>query len=355
MEFFVFLLTIFCAFVGATIATKLKLPAGALVGAISAVVALNLFYGQSVFYTDFRVILQIFSGVMIGGKIGKKDLAELKTIIFPTVILILGMVMLNLTFGGLIYKYSSLDVATALFATAPGGVADMALISSELGANTGYVGILQLFRILTVFIFMPSLFKAILSKDKIKHPERYANVSTNEEVSAANKEKFPLKRFLFMLLIAAVGGLICKTIGIAAGALTGSMVFSAAFAIWKGTVNFPSAGKKMLQVFSGAYIGISVDKECIQTMPQLIVPLLIMFVGIFAFVFFISTIMNKVCKTDLAVCLLSSTPGGLQEMALLSEELHADTPKVAVMQSFRLMSVVIFFPTMLKAITEFFT
>jgi len=354
MDFLIFLLTLVCAFTGAAIALKLKLPAGALVGALCGVVALNLLYGKSVFYIEFRVVLQIFSGIMIGGKIGKKDLAELKTIIFPTVILVLGMVILNLTFGGLIYKFSSLDVATSLFATAPGGVADMALISSELGANTGYVGILQLFRILTVFIFMPPIFKAIISKDRKKHPESaYAAERIKEEVS--KKEDFPIKRFIMMLIIAAIGGIICKTIGLAAGALTGSMIFSAAFAIWKGTVKFPAIGKRILQIFSGAYIGISVDKECIQTLPQLIVPLIIMFIGIFVFVFLISTVMRKICKTDLAVCLLSSTPGGLQEMALLSEELHADTPKIAVMQSVRLMCVVIFFPTMLKAITELFT
>ena len=354
MDFLIFILTLVCAFLGASVALKLKLPAGALVGALCGVMVLNLVYGKSVFYTEFRVVLQIFSGIMIGGKIGKKDLAELKTIILPTVILVLGMVVLNLTFGGLIYKFSNLDVATALFATAPGGVADMALISSELGANTGYVGILQLFRILTVFVCMPPLFKAIISKDRAKHPEiEYAQKTIAQQKEG--KEKFPVKRFICMLIIAAIGGLICKTIGLAAGALTGSMIFSAAFAIWKGTVKFPAIGKRILQIFSGAYIGISVDKECVQTLPELIIPLIIMFVGIFAFVFFVSFIMRKICKTDLAVSLLSSTPGGLQEMALLSEELHADTTKVAVMQSVRLMCVVIFFPTMLKAITQLFT
>lgn len=354
MDFLLFLLTIVCGFIGGSIAIKLKLPAGALVGSLCGVVALNLILGESLFYTEFRVVLQIFSGIMIGGKIGKKDLAELKTIILPTVILVLGMVVLNLTFGGLIYKFSNLDVATALFATAPGGVADMALISSELGANTGYVGILQLFRILTVFVCMPPLFKAIISKDRAKHPEmEYAQKAIAQQKE--QKESFPIKRFVCMLIIAAVGGMIFKTIGVAAGALTGSMIFSAAFAIWKGTVKFPAIGKKVLQIFSGAYIGISVDKECIRTLPELLIPLLIMFVGIFAFVFVVSFIMRKICKTDLAVSLLSSTPGGLQEMALLSEELHADTTKVAVMQSVRLMCVVIFFPTMLKAITQLFT
>ena len=35
-------------------------------------------------------------------------------------------------------------------------------------------------------------------------------------------------------------------------------------------------------------------------------------------------------------------------MALLSEDLGADTPSVAVMQTARLVSVILFFPTLLK-------
>lgn len=358
MDFWLFLLTLLCAFIGGTIAYKLHLPAGALVGAIVGVVILNLTYGKSYFYADLRVILQLLSGAMIGSKIGKKDILELKTIIVPTLILLVGMVALNLTFGGMIYKFSSLDVATALFATAPGGVSDMALISAELGANTAYVGILQLFRILVVFLCMPPIFKRIIAKERAKHPQQEAasqsNSAAEQAVAHEKAAPFPLKRFFLLLVIAAAGGLICRALGLAAGALTGAMVASAAYCVWKGTIKFPSKIKTVLQMCSGAFIGISVDKECIMTMPELVVPLLIMLVGIFAFVFVIAFLMRKICKIDLAVCLLSSTPGGVQEMALLSEDLHADTPKIAIMQSSRLMCVIIFFPTMLEMITRMF-
>jgi uncharacterized membrane protein AbrB (regulator of aidB expression) len=76
-----------------------------------------------------------------------------------------------------------------------------------------------------------------------------------------------------------------------------------------------------------------------------------MFVGIFVYVLIAAAAMHKLFKLDLAVCLLSCTPGGVQEMSLLSEDLGADTPKIAIMQTSRLMFVILLFPTMLEAVT----
>jgi uncharacterized membrane protein AbrB (regulator of aidB expression) len=48
--------------------------------------------------------------------------------------------------------------------------------------------------------------------------------------------------------------------------------------------------------------------------------------------------------------MLASIPGGAQEMSLLAEDLGADVPKVTLLQTFRYVSVIVVFPTMLSAI-----
>lgn len=88
-------------------------------------------------------------------------------------------------------------------------------------------------------------------------------------------------------------------------------------------------------------------------MDDLIIPILIMVVGILMFVFATSFIMHKITGLDYPTCMFASTPGGLQEMSLLSEELGADTVKVAVMQTMRLIFVVSFFPTLNSIICSF--
>ena len=69
-----FFLTLACAFVGGTIGYKLRLPAGTLIGAMLGVTVLNLLYGDSHFYIEIRVVLQLISGAMIGSRISRKDM-----------------------------------------------------------------------------------------------------------------------------------------------------------------------------------------------------------------------------------------------------------------------------------------
>ncbi len=363
-----FLVTLFFASVSGFAAYKMKIPAGAMIGSLLGVITLNLLFDGAYFYQDLRLYLQLLAGAMIGSRVGKKDLAAMKTIIFPTLFLLASMVTLNLVFGSLMYRIGGLDIATSLFASAPGGVADMALISADLGANPAYVGVLQILRILVIIVFLPSLFKwVLLRRAAMKNPqitlERFSerkgkpSVKTltegpSGEVGARVKGS-ESKRFIGLLLFAAAGGLLFRQLGVTAGALTGSMLFGAVFCVSRGVIHFPDKLKFILQILSGVFIGVGIDRASVKTLPGLLIPAAIMVVGIFVFTFAAALIMHRLFKLDLAVCLLSCAPGGVQEMALLSEELGADTAKISVMQTTRLVFVIMLFPTMLAAVTLF--
>ena len=84
----------------------------------------------------------------------------------------------------------------------------------------------------------------------------------------------------------------------------------------------------------------------------LAVPALLVMAGVLLFSLLTGYVMHQLTKLDLATCLLASTPGGLTEMSLLSEDLGADTPKIAVMQTARLLYVVAFFPTMIEFVAH---
>ena len=376
MDFANFALTLSFAFVFGTLGYRLKIPAGAMVGAVVGTVLVNLLFERAFFYADLRVAIQLVSGAMIGSRIGKKDFLSLKTIVLPTLFLLVGMVIFNLAFGILMHRMGGLDVATALFSSAPGGMADMALISAELGAETAYVGILQMFRILVIILTMPPLFKKILQKRGYRSKQQETAASADMEEPEARVMTAPLfaatpgdvkppmighvmpmvpMRLLILLFVAAAGGLFFRWLGVTAGALTGGMLASAVYCVLRGTVRFPSTLKFLLQILAGAYIGIGIDRACVATMPNLLAPALIMAIGIYGFVFVMAWLMHRLFKLDLAVCLLSSTPGGVQEMSLLSEDLDADTAKIAVMQTVRLVFVILLFPTMLGIIARLFS
>ncbi|MGI6038825.1 MAG: AbrB family transcriptional regulator, partial [Eubacteriales bacterium] len=185
-----------------------------------------------------------------------------------------------------------------------------------------------------------------LGNDTLKQITETTSVSESHKT----KGKSYAIHFVLMLVTAAVGGIIVHSLGIAAGAMIGAMIASAACCMFFGRTPFPKTLLLGMQIFAGAFIGIQLDREGLAQMSALGMPLLIMVVGIFFFVFLVSFLLHKITGLDLTTCMLSSTPGGVQEMALLSEDIGGDTPKIAVMQTARLISVILFFPSMLKLI-----
>ncbi len=345
MNLLFFFITLAVACLGAFIAIKLKVPAGAMVGSMAAVIAFNLLTDKGFFYKDLKIVMQLVSGAMIGGKLGREDVKELKTIILPVIILLVMMVVLNLAFGSAIYLASDLDIATSLFATTPGGVSDMALISQELGANTAYVAILQVFRLLIIYSFCPPLFRMKMKKQTAENKTKEAAVQEKgEEIS------FIPVRFAGLILAAAAIGYLFYRLGVTAGAILGGMVGGAIFTLAAGKTVFPKQVRTGLQIVAGAFIGMNMTRESMANIGALIVPILIMIVGILAFVFLTSWLIHKLTGLDYATCMFSSTPGGLQEMALLAEDMGVNPLKVSVMQTCRLFFVISFFPTMIRLI-----
>lgn len=349
-----FIITLAVGFVGSFIARKLKIPSGAMIGSMAAVIIFNVITEKGYFYSDFKLVLQVFSGALVGGKVAKEDVIALKKLILPAIILVVCMVLLNVVFGTLIYLCSNLDIATSLFATSPGGVSDMALIGEELGANPGYVGILQVFRLLIIYSFCPPMFKYMMKKGiatKVtveEDAEEYLEELEGEEVTA--KKGFEPKRFAILVASSAVVGIIFNSIGVTAGMMIGGMVGAAIVTIATQKTLFPNKVRIAVQTCSGAFIGMRMTRESLLAMGDLLVPILIMAVGIVVFVLFTSFAIHKLTKLEYATCMFASTPGGLQEMALLAEDMGANALQVSVLQTCRLVCVMSFFPTMIKTI-----
>lgn len=351
MNLFYFLLSVFCAFIGGELVSKLNIPAARVVGGIIGVIILNLTYGHSYFYEEIRIWMQIFSGAMIGSRIGKKEILQLKVIILPTAMLLVCMILMNVTLGGIIYKFSALDITTALFAVTPGGLSDMALLSSDLGANSSYVGILQVFRLLIIFLIFPPIFKQLIKRDQLKKDVTQVQTPVTKGSTVA---PFTLTKFLKLILCSATGGLLFNYLGMVGGGLTGAMIGSAIYCICTSPVRYPELPKNGIQILSGVFIGTDITWELIKNMNELLLPMAVMLVGYTVYILGLALLMHKVCKMDLTVCLLASTPGGIQEMALFSEDLKADTPKIAIMQTARLLLIITFFPTMITFIVNIF-
>lgn len=345
-----FLLTLAVGTVGGLAAYRLKFPAGALIGSIVAVMALNLVFDCAYFYKPFRVLTQVLSGAMIGSRMGKKELLDMKRIALALVISLASMVVFNLLFGALIYKWSPLNAPTALFAVAPGGASDMALIASDLGAEPAFVAFLQIFRLLVIFICLPPIFRKIGVRMQAHPSAGHAG-----RASAGARTKILSLPFLRLIAFAAIGGAALYFLGVPSGALIGSMLAATISSVCFGKLSYPVRVRLFIQICAGAYIGSQLNRQNISSVGQLLIPMAIMLAGIFLFIAVIGFVMHKATRLDLLTCMFACTPGGLQEVSLLSEEMGTDTPKIAAMQTARIMFVILFFPTMLSFIVRLIT
>ncbi len=189
-------------------------------------------------------------------------------------------------------------------------------------------------------------------KQKEIHATETAPASAAQEAPDAPRGK----EYLMLALCALGGGLLLYTLGVSAGAMIGSMLACCMYNILgKKPVMLKKKLRVGVQIVCGAYIGTQIEIDNVMNLQQLLIPMGIMLVGMVLFVFVAGYVMHRVSKLDMATCMMACTPGGLQEMAMLSEELGADTPKIVIMQTARLMCVVMLFPVMIPLISMLFT
>ncbi len=348
MNFVWFLLSLAVGTVGGLIGHRLKIPAGPLLGAMVFTALFNLATDQVYVYGFVRTVLLILTGVMVGGHLTRRDVAQLRKIVLPTLIMLAGMVIMNLCCGLAIYLLSGLDLVTALFSTAPGGVTDIVVVSEEFGANTAYVAVLHFVRIFVIFFVMPTAIKKISAR----HPAPREEGPVSAPAAADGPgDPHRLTRFVLVLFLAAGGGLAFKALNVPAGALMGSMVVSALVSLFWKPVLLPSAVRIGLMICSGVYIGASFDRSSAAQLPHLAVPLFIVSVGVILFALGTGFLVWKLGKLDILTSLLASTPSGVQEMTLLAEELGGNAGQVAVMHTVRLIFIVAIIPSLISVIT----
>lgn len=153
------LYTILVASIGGIIGIKLKIPAGALIGAMISVAIYNIFTGQGVIPNSFKIFAQILVGGMIGLNFTMDTVCGLKNLILPAAMLVVGLMIFSLCLGLIISKLTGLDLITALFSCSPGGLTDMTIIADEYGAQTPKVALMHLMRLITVITVLPLVIK----------------------------------------------------------------------------------------------------------------------------------------------------------------------------------------------------
>lgn len=156
--------TLAVATAGGYIGHKLKIPSGAMMGAMVAVAVASLLKVDLGRLPEIsKPAVQVILGAILGFGLSSITLQQLKSLFVPAVLMIAVLLAAGFAIAFIFHRYFGFDVMTAIFSSTPGGMTELSSVASEMNANAPVVAILQLMRLVSV-IFLISPIAKLLSR-----------------------------------------------------------------------------------------------------------------------------------------------------------------------------------------------
>ncbi|MBY6086125.1 AbrB family transcriptional regulator [Priestia flexa] len=263
----------------------------------------------------------------------------------PVSIILLISILFSLGSGFILFKFTSNDLLTSLFSTAPGGLSAMPGIAEEVGANTATVSVVQIMRVFLVVLTVPLLVSSLGEQATVAAPSEAAFSFSLESVS-----------WTFVLVFAAfIGYLIGKRFKFPAPWLVGGMltvgimqVAGSAIAGYNLTAWWPHLVLIIAQVIIATSIGSRFHADMFQGMKRTIGVAFISTIVLIGTMFLCAYIISEVGGIPFITTALAFAPGGVAEMATTSVVLGADAPFVVAVQVFRILIVSLLLPPIFR-------
>ena len=153
---------IFVGLVGGLIGQKLKIPAGALMGAMVAVIVLKLVLkSEYELPKNIVFLLQVAIGIMVGSTFHPSLMATFHKIIIPVIASCFILVITGVLIAFLFTKLGLLDIGTGYLGTSPGAMSVLLVLSLENNVNATVITCFHLFRVVFVILTAPLILKLI--------------------------------------------------------------------------------------------------------------------------------------------------------------------------------------------------
>lgn len=252
--------------------------------------------------------------------------------------------------GFIIWVVSPMDLLTSMLCALPGGISDTPLIAMDMGADAAKVALMQFVRMVFGIGVLPSLivwFDTLMEKD----PEKRKTT----EKAAVQKRKAAegsALRLIMTLAISAVGGIAGKLAGIPAGTLVVSLLVVLIFKLTINKAYLPTWCRRVAQVLSGCVIGCRMKYEDVLELRYLFVPALLLLAGYVLNCIVVGIILSRKFGFSRREGMLSVSPAGATEMALIAADLGVDSPDLVVLQIGRLVGVLTVFTQVISLIVN---
>ena len=157
------IMTAVIGIIGGFIGKASGLPAGTLSFAMILVILVHINSSKLHLERKYKRYVQVLSGTLIGLSISMDTVRSFGKIVMPALSLIFFYVAANYIISWAMAKTGKIDYISAMFASAPGGASDMALIATEIGGDSPKIALLQIIRLISCYTIYPMWTKLLIT------------------------------------------------------------------------------------------------------------------------------------------------------------------------------------------------
>jgi membrane AbrB-like protein len=163
----------------------------------------------------------------------------------------------------------------------------------------------------------------------------------------------PLLAFLCTMAAAMALGFIGTMTRIPAGAFLFAIIAGLALKLKFNFAVVPPWAKRFAQLISGCYIGSAITMNDVRGFRFLALPLVIIVGGYIINSFITGKILSKVCGFSRKEGMLTTTPAGASDIALSSSDIGVENTDIIIVQIFRAIIAMAFFPQIINLLLLF--
>ena len=324
-------------------------PAGMLIGAVIASAVLAAVFHAGHIPGAAKNIAQVIAGSFIGCSARREEFRQLRTFWKPVLMITCSLLVVNIAIGFLLRLAGYSDLLTCLVCAIPGGIAETTLIASDFGADPSKVLLVHFCRLIVGLMVFP------LVVDRFTPPMPETPSMERETAAETPDPRRNTLRLLAALAVATLCAWGGSLLHIPAAPVLCSLLSTFLLNISGFPIRFPHWLRRVAQVLSGAYIGCLLDPSRFGSLLTVLWAILITTAVLLANAAVFGKWMERLFGVPLREGMLMLTPAGASDMALISADIGVSSPRLILVQIYRLIIATAIFPQICLLISGLFS
>lgn len=337
------------AYVGGYLARRLRVPGGAIVGALVVTAVFSLRITDVEVAGGLRVVLFIGVGTMIGSRVDRASVRALPAIALQAV---LAAALLILSGVGIALLLRWLEMAPRgdMLATSPGALSVLAAAALENGLDAPTVSLFHIVRIVLILLTLPVLVRLLPKGRDDPHavlPAPFEGPAPLAE-SGTGPQAADLGWLLLTFAGAGVGAFIATQLGIQGPLIFGTVSGAAIVTLTANRRTYrPPWLPFVVQAGLGWLIGTLVTDDTLVALGEAVVPAVLSSVLIIT-----AGVLIALALRLLGIApegdVLATSPGAVEALASVADERNSGPLQVLVFHTMRLIFVIGSLPLLLQ-------